>query len=206
MPKRRFDEAIKVKSPCSESWEQMAGNEQVRFCSHCAKDVNDVSTMTRRDAMRLVRRSNGNLCVRYQVNPTLGRPIFVSRSRQLRDSQVSRPVSSRRRSLWPMMLTHKATSDRSIRCESNKGTNPVQRVQLFPVMFQIKKGRLSRSRSCSLTNLGTYEYKAVNASEQGYYEFKELPPGSYTVKIEAGGFEAKQIDNVQSWRIKHGSP
>src|SRR5262245_32332354 len=79
MPKRRFDEAIEVKSPCSESWDEMTGNDQVRLCSHCVKAVNDVSTMTRREAMRLVRHSNGNLCVRYKVHPIKRTPLFASR-------------------------------------------------------------------------------------------------------------------------------
>jgi hypothetical protein len=48
----------------------------------------------------------------------------------------------------------------------------------------------------SLSNLGTHEYKAVNATAEGFYEFKDLTPGSYSLKFEAGGFELKQIENL----------
>ena len=43
----------------------MAGNDQVRFCQHCNLHVNDLSQMTRTEALRLVTESDGRLCVRY---------------------------------------------------------------------------------------------------------------------------------------------
>ena len=47
----------------------MIGNDQVRFCEHCQLHVNDLSAMTRHEAMRLVARSQGRLCVRYVQLP-----------------------------------------------------------------------------------------------------------------------------------------
>jgi hypothetical protein len=57
---------IDVREPCTESWEQMTGNNEVRFCSHCSKNVYDLSSYTRQRAEKLVRDSNGGLCVRYR--------------------------------------------------------------------------------------------------------------------------------------------
>jgi hypothetical protein len=53
---------IKIASPCSADWEQMEGNDRVRFCSECKKNVFNLSAMTRRDAEALLRKSNGDLC------------------------------------------------------------------------------------------------------------------------------------------------
>jgi ankyrin repeat protein len=50
----------------------MTGNEQVRFCEHCNLHVTDLSAMTRQQAMRLVARSQGRLCVRYIQTPDGG--------------------------------------------------------------------------------------------------------------------------------------
>jgi ankyrin repeat protein len=47
----------------------MAGDEQVRFCEHCEKSVHDLSAMTRKRALRLVRASGGALCVRFHTDP-----------------------------------------------------------------------------------------------------------------------------------------
>jgi hypothetical protein len=55
---------IKIASPCSADWEQMEGNNRVRFCSECKKNVFNLSAMTRRDAEALLQETNGNLCTR----------------------------------------------------------------------------------------------------------------------------------------------
>lgn len=67
-----------IAEPCSEEWDSMTGNDRVRFCSHCAKDVNNISTMTRRSARRLVQTSGGKLCIRYIAHPKTRRPIFAA--------------------------------------------------------------------------------------------------------------------------------
>src|SRR4029079_15917611 len=77
MKKLKFIEKIEVKSPCNEHWNEMIGNEQIRFCSHCAKNVNNISEMTRKEATRLVRRHYGQLCVRYYTDPKTNRPVFL---------------------------------------------------------------------------------------------------------------------------------
>lgn len=43
----------------------MHGDDRVRFCSSCQKNVYNLSAMTREDAERLVQQREGNLCVRY---------------------------------------------------------------------------------------------------------------------------------------------
>ncbi|MEP7150023.1 MAG: ankyrin repeat domain-containing protein [Acidobacteriota bacterium] len=83
MKKKRYVEALSVKTPCTEEWGRMAGTDQVRFCSHCSKNVNDLSSMTRAEAMRLVRRSNGRLCVRYIKHPTTGAPMYAEQLIQI---------------------------------------------------------------------------------------------------------------------------
>src|SRR5688500_928746 len=77
MSKKSFIDQIEVKEPCTQDWETMEGNDTGRFCDHCAKDVNDLSAMTRKKARRLVRNSNGNLCVRYRFDTRTSVRIFA---------------------------------------------------------------------------------------------------------------------------------
>lgn len=197
MPKRRFDEAIEVKSPCSENWDEMAGNDQVRFCSHCAKDVNDVSTMTRREAMRLVRRSKGGLCVRYQLNPIKRTPIFAARVGEIaRQTGIAAGVITASIAMADAVYAQGGTRPfETVRAEKTEKTG-VKVLSNISGYVTDQTGAVIPFAVISLSNQSTYEYKAVNASELGFYEFRELPAGSYTIKIEAGGFEAKQIENV----------
>ena len=56
---------IRVATPCRADWNQMTGDERVRHCAQCKKDVFNLSDMTREQAERLIIEKNGDLCARY---------------------------------------------------------------------------------------------------------------------------------------------
>ena len=66
MPARDLSEQLKVKSPCSSSWDAMIGNDQVRFCDHCSLKVHNISQLTPKRVRALVTKTNGRICVRYR--------------------------------------------------------------------------------------------------------------------------------------------
>ena len=65
MPDLKVLDNVRVASPCSASWDQMEGDEQVRFCRHCDRNVYNLSGMSRQEAEALVRDREGRLCVRF---------------------------------------------------------------------------------------------------------------------------------------------
>ena len=77
MSKKSVVDSMKVDKPCLAEWNEMVGNDQVRMCTHCSKNVNNISEMTRKQAVRLVRQSNGSICIRYYVDPVTKRPMFL---------------------------------------------------------------------------------------------------------------------------------
>lgn len=56
---------LQVASPCHAEWNDMVGNDRVRFCGQCEKSVYNLSQMTRQEALDLVQEKEGNLCVRF---------------------------------------------------------------------------------------------------------------------------------------------
>ncbi len=56
---------IRVASPCSASWAAMSGDDRVRACADCKKNVYNLSEMTRDEAEALIIAHEGRLCVRY---------------------------------------------------------------------------------------------------------------------------------------------
>ena len=54
---------VVIAAPCDEPWEGMKGDDRVRHCARCRKDVYDVSAMTRDEAEALLRGADGRLCV-----------------------------------------------------------------------------------------------------------------------------------------------
>ena len=56
---------IGIASPCRVDWATMTGDDRVRACSACDKDVYNLSSLTRDEAQALIIEKNGQLCVRY---------------------------------------------------------------------------------------------------------------------------------------------
>ena len=55
---------VRIASPCSARWDDMVGDDQVRFCGHCEKNVYNLSAMTREQAEALLREREGDVCAR----------------------------------------------------------------------------------------------------------------------------------------------
>lgn len=56
---------IRIASPCPADWEQMRGDDRVRACDQCQKNVYNLSELTREEAEALIIEKNGDLCGRY---------------------------------------------------------------------------------------------------------------------------------------------
>lgn len=56
---------VQVAAPCKVDWDQMLGDDRMRFCGQCSLNVYNLSGMTRADAEALIARSEGRLCVRF---------------------------------------------------------------------------------------------------------------------------------------------
>ena len=55
---------VRIASPCKESWDDMVGDEHVRHCGRCDKDVYDLSSLTKDQAESLLRERGADLCAR----------------------------------------------------------------------------------------------------------------------------------------------
>jgi hypothetical protein len=64
-----FLEEIEIASPCSADWAKMEGDDRVRFCKECRKNVYNISTLSRSAAEQLVRETEGVSCVRLYRRP-----------------------------------------------------------------------------------------------------------------------------------------
>ncbi|WP_437672047.1 hypothetical protein [Sorangium sp. So ce131] len=55
---------VRVASPCTADWEEMAGDDRVRFCGQCQKHVYNLSEMPREEAEQFIRQAAGGACIR----------------------------------------------------------------------------------------------------------------------------------------------
>ncbi len=198
MSKKSFIDSVKVKNPCTEDWEQMHGNDRLRFCSHCSKHVNNLSEMTRKEAMRLVRASGGNLCIRYVQNPVTKRPMFAEQLLQItrRAPGLAAGVMTASIALSGGAYAQGGdTAPTAIIQPADDAPKPSNTGTISGVVTD-PNGAVIPSALVSLTNEDTSEYRVTTANYEGYYEFIDLPDGKYKLKIEAGGFESREISSI----------
>jgi Ankyrin repeats (3 copies) len=86
----RPHERLQVSEPCSADWGSMSGDDRVRFCAHCQKHVHNLSEFTPREALDLVLRAGGRLCLSIERDAR-----GVPRTRPLAEPlyQIGRRVS-----------------------------------------------------------------------------------------------------------------
>lgn len=59
----RMLDQLRIASPCLAAWEDMHGDDRVRFCDQCQLEVYNLSAMTEQEGTELVQsRSGGRLC------------------------------------------------------------------------------------------------------------------------------------------------
>lgn len=199
MSKKSFEQRLKVLSPCSAEWEKMVGNDQVRFCEHCSKSVNNISEMTREQALELVLKSNGRLCVRYyktsdqkinfqpstsefKLNPS---PLLKFAAGVLLTTALS--VSP---SIAQTMLP---TGDNVV--VETKLNNPNLPDPIWEGGYASLKGTITDEQGAvipgaDITLKGKFfSYtKTTTTNEEGKFYFDDLPEQEYSISVVAAGF------------------
>jgi len=56
---------LRIASPCRAPWENMDGDDRVRFCRECNRNVYNLSAMPEPEAQRVIAEREGRLCVRF---------------------------------------------------------------------------------------------------------------------------------------------
>jgi hypothetical protein len=55
---------VRVAAPCKANWDEMVGDDHVRFCGQCEKNVYNLSSLSRDEAEALLIAREGKMCVR----------------------------------------------------------------------------------------------------------------------------------------------
>ena len=203
MPTQAEGLGLTVNSPCAASWESMAGNEQVRFCEHCEKSVHNLSAMTRKRALRLVRANDGGLCVRFHTDPngrTLHEPEGKLHSITRRASSFAAGAFGAFVALGATALAQSPSPDAgrevvlgriAARADAEAARASLTGTVLDP------NGALVKGASVMIMNTKTYQILTATTNDEGVYHFDSLAPGTYFVEFKAEGFDAERFEKVE---------
>ncbi|HKO45686.1 MAG TPA: ankyrin repeat domain-containing protein [Pyrinomonadaceae bacterium] len=179
---------LAVTSPCTQDWDSMIGNDSVRFCEHCSLHVHNISAMTRAKALRLAEKSKGRICVRYYHDPN---GLVTTKPVSPRLHQLGRRVSRVAAGAFSATLSLTAAVAQSP--SGTPGVSPVVqsdgRWALGAVVGGTVKdqhGAVIPGATVALTGSGTNFFTSTN--DAGAFRFEGLASGSYTLMVEATGF------------------
>lgn len=201
MAPKNFLNHVTIPSPCSADWNSMIGNDQVRFCGHCNLDVHNLSQMTRRQAERLVARSNGRLCVRYHQNAA-GRPATLPTGRKLH--HIGRRVSRLAAGAFTATLSvTSAVAQGSVSYREVPNPSVARQPNARWTSNSSIVGAVKDQNGALIPGATVFvshdEFKVAlyaSAGADGQFKIDSLQPGVYQVRIEAPGFAADQSAGV----------
>ncbi len=215
MKKRSRLDLIEVKSPCTQDWNRMYGNDQVRFCEHCVKHVHDLSAMTRRKAERFVARAaqgGSSICVRYTPGPD-GKVQTASDKLYQITSRASRLAATIFGASLTLASAAYAQNDTSAAAPARDGVvRPETQVKnsgklgelgeaqtsgsIHGTVFGANQGAVANV-SIILTDEKDGTRRVANSDETGNYVFSGVEKGQYTIRFDgAYGFKATALQNI----------
>lgn len=225
MSKNKFIDSVRVGSPCTEDWDKMVGNERVRLCLHCVKEVNNLSEMTRKDAKRLVRSSDGNICIRYMQHPVTKRPIFADQLHQItrRAPGIAAGVMTASMSLATMAYAQGGSSFGATNSERSR-TGVTVEIKAEKPIVQTREtdrntGKTDKDAASSaagisgtvtdpqgaviagagivLSNELTKAEVQIGTNEDGRYDVSNILPGIYDLVVSYPGFKKTIVSKVE---------
>lgn len=60
---------LAIAAPCPVSWDTMQGDDRVRYCGQCEKNVYDLSEMTSSEIIQLIQEKEGQVCAQLYRRP-----------------------------------------------------------------------------------------------------------------------------------------
>jgi hypothetical protein len=212
MSKNEFLKQIEVKNHCTQDWDEMTGNDQVRFCGHCNLNVNNLSAMTRKQALKIVRETEGRICVRYVQNPVDKTPLFSERLYQItRRAGIAAGVLGASLSLSTLTYAQGESLPRLIineteisQTEQTDEDKTASTAASLSGTITDSQGNFASGVSVTLTDLKTNVIFHANTNSDGLYEFKDVAMGTYRLAVlnEKGnaGIESLEISEASAYR------
>ncbi len=183
---------VRVGFPCNQDWNTMRGNDKVRFCDHCAKNVHNLSEMTPEAALELVERSEGRLCVRYIPNPD-GSPHIKDDVERL-SGGFRMPQLRLAAGVLAAALTGGMASAGTVPAPPGIVTAPVRPVHpvagtgLVDLTVTVAPNIRYVNLPAKLVSEETGETRRTVSDSDGHIRFADVPFGKYRVEIKTALF------------------
>jgi len=195
--------SLRVASPCHVSWDDMTGDERVRFCSSCRLNVYNFADMTSEEVKGLIAKSEGRICGRLYRRtdgtvltrdcPT-GLRAVRRRVRRIAGAAFATMLSLASIALGQTKKDVKGCSQTAVSFERTK-----ERGQIgdFTGVVVDANEALVPGAVVTLINDADKRERITKTDDKGDFTFSGVIDGTYTVRISAVGFKTSTVAKVQ---------
>lgn len=213
---------INIPSPCSADWDSMIGNERLRFCSNCNRNVHNLLEMTPKEIIRLIINSDGRLCARYyqgtdsniqSATPTLHQ--IGRRASRIAAGAFSAVLSlsanaAAQTSQTASQFIPGNFAEASIRPDTKQQEGEGNRLRgatLVGTVFDDTHA-VHPEAKVTLINKSTELLQSTVTDQVGGYIFHGLDAGTYIMKVEFAGMTTRIIEDItlQGHERRHVNP
>ncbi|MBV9960054.1 MAG: carboxypeptidase regulatory-like domain-containing protein [Acidobacteria bacterium] len=206
--KRDRIDGLRVATPCPMKWDELRGDDRVRFCDSCNLHVYNISELSRREAERLIKSTEGRFCSRLHRRAdgtviTKDCPVGL-RALRLRAAKVAGAAVTALFSLCVSIFgQNSAPGEKSgasgkavLMQQATTGQMTGQTTGELSGVVTDPNGAVVSGTTITLINETTGKLRETTSNDEGVYRFSSLEPGTYTIMAAATGFEVRTHQHV----------
>lgn len=196
---------VRIATPCPISWEQMTGDNRVRFCDHCKLNVYNISELSRIEAESLIASTEGRLCAklfRRADGTVLTKDCPVGlRALRMRVSKRAAAVFAVIASISSAAFgQHSSAKDKKTSCTPQ--TRITRTIAASDSMANVLSGSVVDPAGAAipgakiLITSDNNEIANVSTNDDGRFQIHLPAEGTYSIKIEVPGFKTYTNNQV----------
>src|SRR5262245_9088737 len=198
MSRSRVDlDRVTVASPCPMAWDDMAGDDRIRFCSQCNLNVYNISAMAKLEAESFIANTEGRICAKFyrRADGTILTQDCPVGLRALR-KKVSRATATAFSALISLFggsafFAQQPKKETNVNIERTLRRDGQAAIEgtVFDLTHAVIPGP-----QVKLINERTKQEITTKANGIGKFRFLDLEKGVYTIQVYAEGFiKLKQL-------------
>jgi len=195
---------LRVATPCHIGWENMSGNDRVRFCESCQLNVYNLSEMTSDEVKSLILKSEGRLCGRMYRRAdgtviTRDCPVGI-RALRKKMTSIAAAVFATILSASSVVFSQIGSKDKS--CKQIPALKlerkPIAKDQApgFSGTVTDPFGAVIRGAEVTLRRKSTSLVMTLTTNDEGKFTFASLADDVYEMKITLTGFKTLAVKAV----------
>jgi hypothetical protein len=181
-------------------WEDMAGDDRVRFCNQCNLNVYNISAMTKMEAESFIASAEGRICAKFYRRAdgsilTRDCPVGLRAVRK-KVSRATAAAFSALVSLFggsPLFAQQQPKNEHKVDIKRTHRRGGPATIE--GTIFDINRAVVAGAQ-IKLINERTKREVKTKTSDDGTFWIGVLEPGSYTIQVESPGFRNLTFSDI----------